>query len=106
MNEGDKLMWHIAEIERLGLFLRTNAGLIAKELERTTRYRSVSVSMDMFKYDEAPKIQFRIELSFYDERAHKHYYLRGNDITSKKFEELCKQIHEDAKRKELNNGKA
>ncbi len=81
-------------IKRLAQFLFDNAGIIEKELCKSSHYRTVTISLDMFKNPkEPPKLQ--INLSFYDAKA-THYYLQDNDICIKRFKQICENANCDS----------
>ena len=80
------------KIKRLAQFLFDNADMIARELSKSSHYRSISCQLDVFKQD---KPELNLSLSFYDENT-THYYLRDDAICIERFKQLCKQINNEA----------
>lgn len=81
-------------IKRIAQFLFDNAGIIEKELCKSSNYRALNISFDMFKDLTAPS-KLQISLSFYDKRT-THYYLRDNDICIKRFKQICETVNRDS----------
>ena len=81
----------ITRIKRLAQFLFDNADVVEQFLCEADSYRSMDVSLNLFKHD-LPELQLGVSL--YDARA-THYYLRDNAIIREKFVQLCNTINED-----------
>jgi len=80
------------KIKRLAQFLFDNAELIDKELRKSSHYRSIGISFDMFSKD---KPELKISLFFYDEKT-THYYLRDDAICIERFKHLCRQLNDES----------
>lgn len=81
------------KIKRIAQFLFDNAADIAKVLRKSPHYRSLSISIDMFKGKSKSAIQ--LSLTLYDEKT-THYYLHDDAIIARKFWQLSKQMDENS----------
>lgn len=82
------------KIKRLAQFLFDNAEMIARELKKSSHYRSISITLDVHKHeDESPKLQ--ANLSFYDEKT-THYFLYNNAICIERFKQICEQMNSES----------
>lgn len=82
------------DIKRLAQFLFDNAGIIEKELCKSSHYRALNISLDMFKNSNEPS-KLQITLSLYDTKT-THYYLRDNDICIERFKQICETANRDS----------
>lgn len=80
-------------IERMGKFLLDNAGLIARELKKSSHYRSLSMSVNVFKHGKE-ELNAEFNLYIYDERS-TSYYLYGEDINTKNFKQICAMMNRE-----------
>lgn len=84
----------IINIKRVAQFLFDNAEVIARELNKSSNYRSASVTLDVHKHeDEKPKVD--ISFGIYDEVAG-HQYLKNNEIYLDSFRELCCRMNRES----------
>ena len=83
----------IKNVKRLAQFLFDNAETIVEQLEKTDHYRALTISLDMFKHNDKPEL--RREMHIYDSTA-THYYLYGDAIHIRRFEDLCRQLNEES----------
>ncbi len=82
----------IDDVKRLAQFLFDNAETIVEELEKTDHYRSICLTLDMFKFK---KPELKRTLQLYDESA-KHYFLYDDAIHIRRFVDLCRQVNEES----------
>lgn len=80
------------KIKRLAQFLFDNAEMIEQELSKSSNYRSIAIELHVFKHE---KLKLNSRLSLYDEKT-THYYLDDDAICIERFEQLCKQMNNEA----------
>ena len=80
------------KIKRLAQFLFDNADMIAKELSKSSHYRTIGIQLDMFKSGGG---KFDLSLYFYDEKIG-HSYLKNDAICIERFRTLCEQINNES----------
>lgn len=80
------------QIKRLAQFLFDNAEMIQRELRNSSHYRSLSIDLQVFKYDKA---ELSSRLSLYDEKT-THYYLHDDAICIKRFRQICEQLNSES----------
>ena len=77
------------KIKRLAQFLFDNAEMIARELSKSSHYRSLSICLDVHKHEEP---ELKLELFIYDEKV-THYYLYDDAICIERFKSICEQMN-------------
>lgn len=80
-------------IKRIAQFLFDNAEQLKRELLKSSDYRSLGISLDMFKSEGKPELS--ISLSFYHKNL-AHKYLHNDNICIEHLNLLLKQMDLDS----------